>query len=96
MTCAICGAKCVCRNAGAAICCPCHPHRARIDSNWPRTDPQTILLDLGETVPQGQIADGGNLKEGGVKRPTGQVRDVYFCETDQWTFELDARPSIAE
>lgn len=29
MICAICGAKCVCKKAGAAICCSCHKHKAR-------------------------------------------------------------------
>lgn len=29
MTCAICGAKCVCRKAGDGICCSCHSHKAR-------------------------------------------------------------------
>lgn len=29
MTCLICGAQCVCRNAGKSLCCSCHPHKAR-------------------------------------------------------------------
>ena len=28
MTCPVCGAKCVCKNAGE-MCCSCHHHKAR-------------------------------------------------------------------
>jgi HNH endonuclease len=29
MICSICGAHCICKNASEAMCCSCHPHRAR-------------------------------------------------------------------
>jgi hypothetical protein len=28
MTCPVCGARCVCKNA-TELCCGCHPHKAR-------------------------------------------------------------------